>query len=97
MVLLPALGRPGEPDAEALLVARRISGAEDLGGFLAGEPGGQQAALGQIIVAHLGAGNGEDFAVGRDVGDLLVAVFVGQVDHLLIGQAFHADFVAVLA
>ena len=93
---LAGAGQAREPDAEALLVARRVGRTQDLGGFLAREPGRQQAALGQVIVAHLRARNGEYLAVGLDFGDLLVAVFVGQVDHLLVRQAFDANFVAVL-
>src|ERR1022692_4038414 len=96
MVLLPALGKPVNQTQkpcllragyaeQALLVARGVRRTQDLGGFLAREPGRQQAALGQVIVAHLRARNGKDFAVGLDFGDLLVAVFVGQVDHLLVG------------
>jgi hypothetical protein len=42
---LAGTGEPGEPQADALLVARRVGLAEDLGGLRPGEPRRQQLAL----------------------------------------------------
>jgi hypothetical protein len=59
---LAGAAQAGEPDAEALLVARGIHLAQDLGGFGAGEPLGQEFALGEVLITHLGAGDVGVFA-----------------------------------
>ena len=45
----------GEPDADALLVPRRVGFGQDLGHFRPGEPLGQQSAAVQVLLAHLRA------------------------------------------
>ena len=58
----------GEPDADPLLVARRVHLLQDLGRLRAGEPLRQQLALRQVILAHLGAGDVEDARAFGNLG-----------------------------
>jgi hypothetical protein len=81
MVDLPAT-QASEPDAHALFVARRIDFSQDLSGFLAGEPLRQRLALGQVLLAHLGARNGSDFRPRRNLAFFLVALFIYKVHQL---------------
>ena len=60
------------------------------------EPLGQREALGQVVVADLGARDVGRLRAGGDLVDRAVAVLVGQVDHLLEVDHPHADLVLVL-
>ena len=92
---LAGAAQAGEPDAEALLMARRIHLAQDLGRLGPGEPLGQQFALGEIVVADLRAGDVERLRARGHILAFHVAVFIGQVDQLLEGDHLDADLVLI--
>ena len=93
---LARTAQTGEPDADALAVARRVHLLQDFGGFLAGEPLGQQLALGQVFFAHLGAGDVEGSGAFGYLVDFFVAVLVRQVNQFFEFDRFDADFAGIL-
>ena len=87
---------PGEPERDALAEPRRIRLVQDLGDGRPAEPLGELQALGEVLVADIGAGDVGRLDAGGHLVDGRVAVLVGKVDHLLEIDHPHADLSFVL-
>ena len=93
--VLAAVLVAGQEDGEALLEARRVGFAQHAHNLGVGEPF-RDVLAGAEAGAELSAADVENSHAVRDLVVGLVLVAVGEVDHLLEGDDFDAQFLPVL-
>src|SRR5690606_20023852 len=93
---LARAAQAGEPDADALTVARRVRLGKDLGDLGAGEPLRQAAGDVEELLAHLSTGEARRLLAVWHARDLHIAVILDQVDQVLDAHRADTQLVGVL-
>src|SRR5436190_22059864 len=75
--------KAGEPDADALLMPRRVALRENRRGLGPREPRRQRDAGGERVVAELRTGDGARLRAGGDARRFFVAVLIHDVDEVV--------------